>query len=154
MNINITIKDMMNVSGVKFGTSGLRGLVDQLSDELCYSVVRAFLLRVVKTFGPDKRVVLGHDLRSSSPRLVKICPVAINNFGGEVVYAGGLPTPALAFYAYDFFLPAIIVTGSHILFDRNGIKFYKSTGEISKSDELLIQQTVIDSFVSSVRQDF
>ena len=31
--------------------------------------------------------------------------------------------------------PAIMVTGSHIPFDRNGLKFYRAEGEISKADE-------------------
>jgi phosphomannomutase len=32
-------------------------------------------------------------------------------------------------------MPGIMVTGSHIPADRNGIKFYKRTGEVLKSDE-------------------
>ncbi|WP_336432869.1 hypothetical protein [Pseudoalteromonas distincta] len=31
-----------------------------------------------------------------------------------------------------------MVTGSHILFDRNGLKFYTNTGEITKQDEIAI----------------
>ncbi len=31
-----------------------------------------------------------------------------------------------------------MVTGSHIPFDRNGLKFYRPEGEISKADELAI----------------
>ncbi|TOP02943.1 phosphomannomutase, partial [Vibrio parahaemolyticus] len=34
--------------------------------------------------------------------------------------------------------PCIMVTGSHIPFDRNGIKFYRPDGEITKSDEQAI----------------
>ena len=45
------------------------------------------------------------------------------------------PTPALAFAAQSRRVPAIMVTGSHIPFDRNGIKFYLPHGEISKEDE-------------------
>jgi phosphomannomutase len=36
------------------------------------------------------------------------------------------------------------VTGSHIPFDRNGIKFYRAEGEISKADELTMQNVVVD----------
>jgi phosphomannomutase len=32
-------------------------------------------------------------------------------------------------------LPAVMVTGSHIPFDRNGLKFYRPDGEIGKADE-------------------
>lgn len=31
-----------------------------------------------------------------------------------------------------------MVTGSHIPFDRNGLKFYRPDGEITKEDELAI----------------
>ncbi|WP_036303350.1 phosphomannomutase [Methylotenera sp. L2L1] len=141
---NISISALMETTDVRFGTSGLRGLVEQMNDELCYAYVAAFLHTVVGSLGTDKRVVLGHDLRPSSPGIANACAKAIIDSGMEVLYAGELPTPALASYAYEHALPAIVVTGSHIPFDRNGIKFYKSTGEISKSDELLIQQASVD----------
>lgn len=139
-----SIQHFINNSDVRFGTSGLRGLVDQMSDELCYAYVTAFLHAVVGNEEVDKRVVLGHDLRPSSPRIATACAKAIIDSGHEVIYAGELPTPALASYAYEHKLPAIVVTGSHIPFDRNGIKFYKSSGEISKADELLILQATIE----------
>ena len=56
----------------------------------------------------------------------------------RVVYGGALPTPALALYAAQLGAPAIVVTGSHIPFDRNGLKFYRPDGEISKADEQAI----------------
>jgi phosphomannomutase len=141
---NISIASLMKANGVRFGTSGLRGLVDEMSNELCYAYVMAFLQSVVGDIASDRRVVLGHDLRPSNPRIAAACAKAIINTGRDVVYAGALPTPALASYAYEHKLPAIVVTGSHIPFDRNGIKFYTSNGEISKSDELSIQQAVVE----------
>lgn len=141
---NISIASLMEANGVRFGTSGVRGLVDEMSNKLCYAYALAFLQTVVGDIASDKRVVLGHDLRPSSPRIAAACAKAIMNTGRDVVYAGALPTPALASYAYEHKLPAIVVTGSHIPFDRNGIKFYTSNGEISKSDELSIQQAVVE----------
>jgi phosphomannomutase len=44
----------------------------------------------------------------------------------------------LAYLAKESGIPAIMVTGSHIPFDRNGLKFYRPDGEISKADEQLI----------------
>lgn len=35
-------------------------------------------------------------------------------------------------------MPAIMVTGSHIPFERNGLKFYRPDGEITKHDEAAI----------------
>lgn len=140
----ITIDNLMNESGVKFGTSGARGLVTSMTDEVCYAYVAAFLQEVVGKSGAIGDVVLGHDLRPSSPRIASACAAAIMDAGGQVIYAGALPTPALAYYANAHNAAAIVVTGSHIPFDRNGIKFYRVEGEISKADELAIQQAVVD----------
>lgn len=130
----------MSRSGVLFGTSGARGMVADMSDEVCYAYTAAFLQNVAST--ADK-VVLGHDLRPSSLRIAAACAAAIQQSGRQLVFAGALPTPALAFYAAQLGAPAIVVTGSHIPFDRNGIKFYRAEGEISKADEQAIQTAVI-----------
>jgi len=63
------------------------------------------------------------------------CAGALFAMGYEVDYYGVLPTPALAYQAMLDSVPAIMVTGSHIPFDRNGLKFYRPDGEISKDDE-------------------
>ena len=133
---NINMDSIILSSGVRFGTSGVRGLVRSMSDEVCYAYTTAFLQALVSSVG---KVVLGHDLRPSSPRIAAACASAITDAGGEVIYAGALPTPALAYYAKFINAPAIIVTGSHIPFDRNGIKFYRAEGEISKRDEYAIE---------------
>lgn len=120
---------------VHFGTSGARGLADAMTDQLCWSYTTAFLREVVPS---ATRVVVGMDLRPSSPRIAGACVAAIRSQGMEPVYAGVLPTPALALYALRERIPAVMITGSHIPFDRNGIKFYSSLGEISKDDEAAI----------------
>ena len=48
---------------------------------------------------------------------------------------GTIPTPALALYAQSIGAAALMITGSHIPADRNGIKFYRPDGEINKNDE-------------------
>jgi len=47
------------------------------------------------------------------------------------------------YVAQEDAIPAIMVTGSHIPFDRNGLKFYRPDGEISKLDEEAILNTVV-----------
>ena len=49
--------------------------------------------------------------------------------------AGRIPTPALISHAITQQSAGVMVTGSHIPFDRNGIKINKSVGEVLKSDE-------------------
>lgn len=128
------LKDIVQQSGVGFGTSGARGLVQALTSEVCQAYVQAFLNVMQQTF-PVKRVAIGMDLRPSSPDIAQACGAAIQHAGYQIDYLGPLPTPALAYYAQTENIPAIMVTGSHIPFDRNGLKFYRPDGEITKDDE-------------------
>tara|TARA_B110000908_G_C10080263_1_gene369255 strand:+ start:225 stop:437 length:213 start_codon:yes stop_codon:yes gene_type:complete len=59
--------------------------------------------------------------------------------GLAVTDCGDLPTPALALAAIGARAAAVMVTGSHVPADRNGLKFYTPDGEITKIDEMAIQ---------------
>jgi phosphomannomutase len=144
----LSIQSLMQSSNVVFGTSGARGLVIDMTDRLCYAYTRAFLQAVVGQAGP---VVVGHDLRPSSLRMAAACAAAIRDAGYTVIYAGALPTPALAFYALTLKAPCLVVTGSHIPFDRNGLKFFRADGEISKDDEGMMRaaQVEVPSIIST-----
>lgn len=134
---------MMAASGVAFGTSGARGLVSQMSDQVCAAYTLAFLQGLALA-RPGQKIALGMDLRPSSPAIARACAAGIRQAGCEVEFCGVLPTPALALYSLVHGLPAIMVTGSHIPFDRNGIKFYRAEGEISKADEAAMTGATVD----------
>ncbi len=128
------------MSSLKFGTSGLRGLVTELVGLPTYAHVRAFcaMLREDDAAGVRGEVLIGRDLRSSSPLIAGQCAQAIADAGLEPVDCGAVPTPALAQAAMASGRPAVMVTGSHIPDDRNGLKFYRAQGEIDKTDEARI----------------
>lgn len=132
----MTIQELIQNSGVSFGTSGVRGLENLLTDELCRAYTQAFLS--IFENAQYSKVALGMDLRPSSIRIARACAMGMIEMGYEVDFCGELPTPALAYYAQEEKIPAIMVTGSHIPFDRNGIKFYRPEGEITKLDEQYI----------------
>ena len=134
---NTTVNEVMAASGVAFGTSGARGLVSAMTDYVCYAYTVGFLqaMAAVGEFGPGGQVALAGDLRPSSPRIMAACAAAISDMGGEPVNCAFVPTPALAHYAFDARIPSLMVTGSHIPDDRNGIKFYRAAGEVLKTDE-------------------
>ena len=134
------LAEISNSSGVAFGTSGARGLVAAMTSDVCAAFTSAFLQAVA--FEAEE-VVIGHDLRPSSPEMAAACAQAVRDAGKKLVFVGALPTPAVAFYAALRAAPAIIVTGSHIPFDRNGIKFYRVEGEISKADEEAMLETEV-----------
>ncbi|WMC09225.1 phosphomannomutase [Oceanimonas pelagia] len=127
-------------SNIAFGTSGARGLVEQFTDEVCAAFAVAFLSQLQHS-ATVKRVAIGLDRRPSSPAMAAACAGAARAMGLQVDYYGILPTPALAWQAMKDGVPAIMITGSHIPFDRNGIKFYRPDGEITKADEQAIVQS-------------
>ena len=118
----------------KFGTSGLRGLVTDLTKECVQGYVAAF----AKACPIGTGLYVGHDLRASSPTLAGYIADAGSKAGLAVTFCGPVPTPALALAAMQANAAAIMVTGSHIPADRNGLKFYTSSGEITKVDEQAI----------------
>ena len=133
----INIAELMSHSGVKFGTSGARGLVVDMTDRVCFAYTTAFLnhLEDKSLIIQGMKVVVAGDYRPSSPRIMQAVGLAIEKAGFEPVNCGFVPTPAVAAYAMKRGIASIMVTGSHIPDDRNGIKFYKPQGEILKDDE-------------------
>ncbi len=137
MTETVPIAGLMEQSGVGFGTSGARGLAQAMTDRVCYAYTAAFLdyLTGRGEVAVGDRVALAGDLRSSSPRIMRACSRAILDRGFVPVNCGFIPTPAVTCWAMGEGLASIMVTGSHIPDDRNGIKFNRPAGEILKEDE-------------------
>lgn len=129
--------DVIKSSGIQFGTSGARGLVEQFTPSACAAFTHAFITGMQSNFD-FKQVAIAIDNRPSSPVMAQACVKAVQQLGLDVIYYGVVPTPALAYVSMQDNIPCIMVTGSHIPFDRNGLKFYRPDGEISKSDEQAI----------------
>ena len=145
--------DVIANSGVSFGTSGARGLVTQFDPQVCAAFALAFIDSIRKGYD-FSRVALAIDNRPSSYAMAQACAAALQQLSVDVVYYGVIPTPALAYASQEQKIPAIIVTGSHIPFDRNGLKFYKPDGEISKADEQVILGSSIQFTTISELLDF
>jgi len=120
-----------------FGTSGLRGLVKDITDLEAYINVKGTLRYLLGTgdIPANGTVVIAGDLRPSTDRIMRASTQAIGDLGFQVENAGKIPTPALFARALAIKSAGVMVTGSHIPFDRNGIKINKSGGEVLKSDE-------------------
>ena len=135
----------MAESGVKFGTSGARGLAEQMNDKICYIYTVAFIQYLEQTgelegFGD---IAVGGDLRASTERIMMAAGKAVTDKGYALQNCGRLPSPALANYGLIKGIPTVMVTGSHIPEDRNGIKYTKKEGEILKRDELGIKEQTV-----------
>lgn len=131
------IGDLMAETGVKFGTSGARGRVEDMTDLVCYAYAQGFLRHLLGagalSVGAD--IGLAGDYRASTARILGACAKAVSDCGCTAHYLGRLPTPAVAAYGIAQGWPTMMVTGSHIPDDRNGIKFNLRSGEILKADE-------------------
>ncbi|MCK2057159.1 phosphomannomutase [Methylobacterium sp. 37f] len=132
------------MSSLKFGTSGLRGLVTDLVGWPSYAFARAFFRSVAITAGANRTVVIGRDLRDSSEGIAATVAAAAAEAGFTAIDCGPLPTPALALEGLRRGSCAVMVTGSHIPQDRNGLKFYRPDGEITKADEVAILDALGD----------
>lgn len=144
-----------------FGTSGRRGLLKDLTQLEIYINALAEIEYLKTLSRADGGVREGEafyfaaDLRPSSTRLdesgrgelAQAIFRAIQDAGLTPTYLGQIPTPALTAFAIGRGKGSIMVTGSHIPFDRNGYKTNTSIGELLKHHEL-----PIGAFVSAVRQ--
>ncbi|CAH0338916.1 phosphomannomutase [Rhizobium sp. CECT 9324] len=135
---------------VKFGTSGLRGLSSDLvgSVSALYATAFARFLLEGNLVSAGGCVVVARDFRQSSPEIAATVMAALTRAGLTPIDCGTIPTPALALYGAAIQAGGIMITGSHIPADRNGIKFYRPDGEIDKQDE----QTIV-ALAASLEDD-
>jgi phosphomannomutase len=104
------------------------------TESVCTAYISAFLERCAGQTS-ERTAYVAADLRDSSPRIAGQCLAAVKALGWTPVWAGTVPTPAVAAYAMARKAPAIMITGSHIPETYNGIKFYRPDGEFLKEDE-------------------
>ena len=144
--MQIKINDLMQKSGVKFGTSGARGLAVEMTDSVCYAYTLGFLqyLERIGELRAPSSVAIAGDLRPSTGRIMGAVAKAVSDRGYQPIHCGRIPSPAVALFGIENAIPAIMVTGSHIPDDRNGIKFNKCSGEILKQDEEQIREQVVE----------
>lgn len=135
----INLSEVLEITGVGFGTSGIRDLIEKLNDKTVYLYTKAFLNIV-----SESKVVIAGDRRSSTNRIMRAVCRAIIDSNKEVINCGKIPTPAVTYYGIVNNIPSIMITGSHIPDDRNGIKFQLATREILKSDEELITKGEVE----------
>ena len=116
-----------------------------MSNPVCYAYTRAFLqaMHAEGVIQPGADVILAGDLRPSTPRILAAVARAVEDGGYRPGFAGMVPSPAVAFHAMQRGAASIMVTGSHIPDDRNGIKFNRPDGEILKQDEARIRDQLV-----------
>lgn len=164
-NSSASLRDSLDYEPqvLKFGTSGRRGEVVHLTQLEIYINALAELEYLQSLPAGEGGIVRGEefyyacDLRPSSSRFVpeqggrgelaQAIDRAIQDAGMKPVNLGRLPTPALTGYALQRGKGSMMITGSHIPFERNGYKTNSAQGELLKKDE-----APINARVEQVRQ--
>ncbi len=127
-----------------FGTDGVRGVANlQLTPDLALRLGRAAATELASEH-KRPRVVIARDTRISGPMLQAALAAGIMSAGADVVDAGILPTPAVAFWVKTLGASAgAVISASHNVYSDNGIKFFGSDGfKLSDDQESRIEALV------------
>ncbi len=112
-----------------FGTDGVRGVANtELTVELAVALGKAGAQ--VLTGGAKKPlIIIGKDTRISGDMLEDALCAGIMSMGGDVIKAGVIPTPGIAYLVKEYEADAgVVISASHNPFRFNGIKFFNSEG--------------------------
>ena len=108
-------------------TYDVRGLVEtQLTPEVSKALGAAF---VDVISGPGVDVVVGHDMRDSSPLLAAAFVEGVLSQGGGVKNIGLCSTDMVYFASGSWDLPAVMFTASHNPSSYNGLKFSRARAQ-------------------------
>ncbi len=119
-----------------FGTDGVRGIANgDLTCELAMKIGAAGAY-VLTSAVHNPRILLGQDTRRSGDMLSAALAAGICSVGGDVINAGVIPTPAMAYLARLYSADAaVMISASHNTMEYNGIKWFDGNG-FKLSDEL------------------
>ncbi len=118
----------MKINPSIFKAYDIRGIYPtDLNEENIIPIIKAIYTVFVESIGKEKlSVVLGRDMRLSSPVLFKKAKETLLNLGGEVIDIGLSSTPTFYFAVLNFKYDAgIQISASHNPKEYNGIKFVK-----------------------------
>ena len=109
-----------------------------LTDEAVRDISRAFVKWLSEKYGKSAfKIAVGNDSRISANRILYCVKEGILSSGSDLVYTGLSSTPSMFILLKksDFECDAsIMITASHLPFDRNGLKFFTPDGGLDSKD--------------------
>ena len=126
-----------------FGTDGIRGVAGQYPlDQATVRRIGSALGAVLKEAAGLPRVVVGKDTRESSEWISLALASGLAAAGTQVVDAGVITTPGVAFLTrHHGFSAGVVVSASHNPYEDNGIKILSSGGtKFAEAEELEIER--------------
>ncbi len=132
----LKLKNGTDIRGT--ASSGVEGEKINLTDEVVTTLAKAFFVWLTKHTGKKSvTIAVGYDSRISAPRLTKCVENGVCACGGTVVVTGLSSTPSMFMLLQK---PAfrcdgsIMLTASHLPFNKNGMKFFVQEGGLESSD--------------------
>ncbi len=134
-----------------FGTDGVRGVAGkELTIELAMKLGQAGAYVLTKEQEHQPTIIVGCDTRISGGMLANALMAGICSVGANAIYAGVLPTPAIAYLTRKHKVDAgVVISASHNPMEFNGIKFFNGEG-YKLSDEL---EDEIEALISNNMKD-
>ncbi|XP_050209719.1 uncharacterized protein LOC126660327 isoform X2 [Mercurialis annua] len=153
----LKLQNGSDVRGV--AVAGVEGEPVTLTEPVTEAIASGFaawLLEKKKADGPKQlRVSIGHDSRISAQTLQDAVSRGIAGAGQDVVQYGLASTPAMfnstLTKAEECLCPvdgAIMITASHLPYNRNGFKFFTNAGGLGKADIKDILERAADIYQS------
>lgn len=132
-------KKLQNGSDIRgVALEGIEGQHVNLTEKACRDIGRGFALWLInKTGKKNLKVAVGRDSRLSGETLCGYLTSAMVEAGLNVTDFGMASTPAMFMstvtegYAFD---GSVMITASHLPFNRNGFKFFTANGGLEKED--------------------
>lgn len=132
--------------GRLFGTDGVRGIANkELTGDLAYKIGRVGGYHVTRGI-KKPRIVIGMDTRISCDMLEGAVAAGLCSTGVDVLYAGILPTPAIACLIRELNADGgVMISASHNPYTYNGIKLFDAAGyKLSDELEEEIENVILD----------
>ncbi|MBO5395883.1 MAG: phosphoglucosamine mutase [Clostridia bacterium] len=140
--------------GRLFGTDGARGIANtEIGCELALKIGRAAATVLASDNKNGKlRVLIGTDTRKSADMLTAALASGFCSVGCDVMLAGVVPTPAVAFLVKEYSFDAgVMISASHNPFEYNGIKIFRSDGyKLPDETEEKIEAIILDDAVAPI----
>lgn len=130
------LKSGTDVRGVAL--EGVAGEPVTLTDEAIAGIVRAFCLRLAERTGKERpKLAIGHDSRLSARRISECAIRAALESGCDVLFTGLSSTPSMFMLLQDADIGAdasVMITASHLPYNKNGLKFFTPAGGLEGKD--------------------
>lgn len=133
--------------GRLFGTDGVRGVANsQLTPQMAYKLGKAGAEVLGRQQHKSPLIVIGRDTRISGDMLENALAAGVMSAGGNVIKAGVIPTPAIAFLVGEYGADAgAVISASHNPFEYNGIKLFNGQGfKLSDAIEDEIENLILN----------